>query len=521
MASSIDEKNLRARVERTPKTIVEKYADVTLRLVENPGDKFGPLTAENEKKLRRKLYLHIMLLLSAINVILFIDKSTLGYAAILGLFEETQITKAEYNNLNTFFYVGYLVAQWPGHYLMQRLPLGKFVSAVIFSWAVILFLHCVATRYAGLVVLRLLLGAVEAVIVPAMEMTIGMFFVRQEQSFLQPVLWISCVGAPLPSGFIAYGLLHSKSSVLPWKLFMITTGGLTFLLSIYSWFFYPNNPSDAKFLTLEEKVHAIKRVHDSSQSSIEQKQFKKSQFIETLRDPISWLFTLQSFTLMYSNNLTYGQQNLLTTSLGVTALGSTLVSAAGGAFSVVVCIVATVLLRRFPGKLAYHGLLWCLPAIAGGIGMVAIAWDHQLALLACMILAGHTYGVTYIVALGWTTSSASGYTKKLTRSVLFMLGYSVGNLVSPQIWLPKDFPRYYGAWISMILVSWVATPAILFIIRIILKRRNEQRRLLVAEASQEGRIEQLDEDGQVVQKDVDIALLDLTDLENKAFIYPL
>ena len=37
-----------------------------------------------------------------------IDKSTLGYAAILGLFEETGISQAQYNNLNTMFYVGTL-----------------------------------------------------------------------------------------------------------------------------------------------------------------------------------------------------------------------------------------------------------------------------------------------------------------------------------------------------------------------------------------------------------------------------
>lgn len=35
-----------------------------------------------------------------------VDKSTLGFSAILGLFTETKITKAEYNNLQTFFYVG-------------------------------------------------------------------------------------------------------------------------------------------------------------------------------------------------------------------------------------------------------------------------------------------------------------------------------------------------------------------------------------------------------------------------------
>ncbi|KAB8236046.1 major facilitator superfamily domain-containing protein [Aspergillus alliaceus] len=520
-----NKKETKATTRSVGKTVDEKYADVTLRIIEHHGDEFGPLSPEKEKALRRKLYRHIMVLLSAVNIILFIDKSTLGYAAILGLFEETGISKKQYNDLNTVFYIGYLAAQWPGHYLLQRLPFGKFVGIVVFLWAAVIFLHCVATKFAGLVVLRLALGAVEAVIVPAMEMTIGMFFNRQEQSFLQPILWVTCQGAPVAAGFISYGLLYSEGVIRPWKLFMIITGGITFLLSIWVWFCYPNNPAEARFLTLEEKVHVIRRVHHSSQSSIEQKRFKRSQFIETLRDPVSWLFALQAFTLMYSNNLTYGQQNLLTTSLGVSQLGSTLVAVAGGSFGVVLCIIATFILKWFPKYLAIHGLFWCLPSIAGGIGMVAIPWDNKLSLLACLLLAGHTYGITYIIALGWTTSSAAGYTKKLTRNVMFMLGYSVGNLVSPQIWVPSAAPRYYGAWVSMIVVSWAGTPAILFIIWFILARRNEERKKWIAGLSEsereEGCVEQLDENGQIVRRKVDLAMLDLTDLENKFFIYPL
>ncbi|KAI1454292.1 major facilitator superfamily domain-containing protein [Annulohypoxylon moriforme] len=358
-----------------------------------------------------------------------------------------------------------------------------------------------------------------------MEITIGMFFNREEQAFLQPIFWVTCQAAPVVAGFISYGLLWSNSSVLPWKLFMITTGGLTLLLSIYAWFCYPSNPAEARFLTLEEKVQVIQRVHGSSQSSIEQKQFKKAQFIETLRDPVSWLFALQAFTLMYSNNLTYGQQNLLTTSLGVSNLGSTLVAVAGGSFGMVLCIIAAFVLKWHPRNFAAHSLVWCIPAVAGGIGMVAIPWDRKLALLACLLLAGHTYGITYIIALGWTTSSAAGYTKKLTRNVMFMLGYSVGNLVSPQIWVPSAAPRYYGAWISMIVVAWVGTPAILFVIHFILARRNAERKAWIAELSEEerdaGRVEQYDEDGRVITKNVDIAMLDLTDMENKFFIYPL
>lgn len=407
---------------------------------------------------------------------------------------------------------------------MQRLPFGKYVATIIFLWSIVMFLHCTATVYGGLLVLRLALGAVEATMVPALEITIGMFFVREEHSFLQPILWITCQGAPIFAGFISYGLLWSNISVRPWKLFQIVTGGITFLLAIWAWLCYPANPAEAKFLTLEEKVHVIRRVHHSNQSSIEQKHFKRAQFIETLRDPVSWLFALQAFTLMYSNNLTYGQQNLLTTSLGVSTLGSTLVAAAGGGFGVALCIVATWALRRWPHNLALHGLIWCLPAIAGGIGMVAVNWNQKLGMLACLLLAGHTYGITYIIALGWTTSSAAGYTKKLTRNVMFMMGYSVGNLVSPQIWVPSAAPRYYGAWISMIVVAWAGTPAILFVIRFILKRRNEERLKWAAELSndeREGVVEQVEEDGEVVRRKVDLAMLDLTDLENKFFIYPL
>lgn len=407
---------------------------------------------------------------------------------------------------------------------MQRLPLGKFVAGTIFLWGAIIFLHCVAIRYSGLIVLRLVLGTTESVVVPALEITIGMFFNRHEQSFLQPILWITCVGAPIPAGFIAYGLLHSQSSILPWKLFMVVIGGFTVLLSVWVWFRYPNNPADARFLTLEEKVHVIRRVHESSQSSIQQKQFKRSQFLETLRDPVSWLFALQAFTLMYCNNLNYGQQNLLTTSLGVSTLGSTLVAAAGGGFGVVLCIVATLGLKWWPKYLALHSMIWCALAFAGGVGMVTIAWEQKLALLACILLAQNTYSITYIIALGWATSSAAGYTKKITRNGMFMIGYSVGNLVSPQIWVPSAAPRYYGAWVSMIVVSWVGTPAILWVVHVILVRRNRQRRAWIAELEddeREGCVEAVDESGVVVRRKVDLAMLDLTDMENKLFLYPI
>lgn len=295
------------------------------------------------------------------------------------------------------------------------------MGGTVFLWSVVTLLHCTAHNYGGLIALRFLLGIFESVLVPAMEMTMNMFFPPAELSRIQPIFWISCVGAPIITGFLSYGLLFSSSSVPPWKFFMVITGSITFLGSIYSWFFYPNNPAEARFLTLEEKVQTIRRVHDATKSSIEQKTFKTYQLREALRDPVTWLFSCAAFCLMIANNLSF-QQSILFGQLGIGNLGSTLVSAVGGIFSVACAVFVWLGLKFWPGRRAFWCTFWCLPSVSGGIAMVALPWNDKLALLAMLLLAGSTFGYTYIIALGWASSCAAGYTKKLVRQAMWMIG---------------------------------------------------------------------------------------------------
>ena len=513
--------------DQSPAAVVsDKYTDITLHFLEEHEHLVEPLTSQKKSRLSRKLYINVLLLLIFTNLMLFIDKSTLSASTLLGVFDSTHINETQYNNLNTLFYVGYIVAQAPGSYLMQRLPLGKYVAGTVFLWAVLVFLHCTASNYGGLIVLRLLLGAVEASLVPAMEITLAMFFVPDERALVQPLFWTSCSASPIPTGFISYGLLYTKSSVPPWKLFMILTGGVTILLAIYNWVFYPDNPIQARFLNTEEKVYVIQCMHEATRSSIEQKVFKPRQFWEAVRDPISWLFGLVSFFLMLSNNLQM-QQNLIFEDIGVSNLGSTLVSAASGGFSVAACVVATILMKLFPNNTgAYWSAFWCVPAFAGGIAVVAVPWSKKIALLACLIIASGTYAVTYVTALGWATSSTAGHTKKLVRNVLFMAGYGIANIIAPQIWVAHDAPRYYPAWIVQIVVSWVGTPVILLTIRWILSRRNRERLRWIEEQTAQGKngigyVQEKDENNDIKVEEVNISMLDLTDLENRYFIYPL
>lgn len=54
------------------KVVSEQAADETLRLIEEHGANVGPLTPEAEGKLKKKLYLHILLLVIIIDLMLYV-----------------------------------------------------------------------------------------------------------------------------------------------------------------------------------------------------------------------------------------------------------------------------------------------------------------------------------------------------------------------------------------------------------------------------------------------------------------
>lgn len=512
--------------------IPSRHADATLAFMEENDASVAEITPEQEKRLRRKLFFTVFCFVFAINLLLYMDKATLSYDSILGFFEDTGLTQNTYNTVNTLFYVGYSIGQFPGQYLAQRLPLGSFLGGILASWTVLVFLHCAAFNFSGVAALRFFLGLTESIVIPILMATMGMFFNASERAAAQPFFFAACMGSPIPTGFIAYGVLHILSpSIALWRIFTIIIGGLTFILTIIVILWFPNNPADVKFFTKEERVWIIRRVQASTGSSIEQKVFKKDQFKEAMKDYLTWLFGLFFLLQQLANNLPY-QQNLLFEGMGgVDALGSTLVSVAGAGFAAVCALIATLTLLRWKNISAFTAIFWTLPAWVGSIAAATLPWDNKMGILANICLAGQVFGIPFIIALDWASSSASGYTKKFTRSSVCMFAYGIANIISPQIWQEKDAPRYLPAWIVQIVLSFSLSPLVLLVIYFILKARNNERLKHYDEnyrnyVEKYQLVESEDNDNEKMMKissqnDINLAVLDLTDSENKTFIYPL
>ena len=96
---------------------------------------------------------------------------------------------------------------------------------------------------------------------------------------------------------------------------MLLTGGVTLVVGVCFWFFIPDNPMKARFLTKEEKIIAIERLRSQS-TGIENKTFKKEQFIEALTDWKPWAFAVFAALDNIPNSLTNQSALIISKSSG-------------------------------------------------------------------------------------------------------------------------------------------------------------------------------------------------------------
>lgn len=98
----------------TKETIVhDKNLDETRQfMIQYESTATEPLTKSERRKLNWKLY-GIVFLVSWTNLVFFMDKYTMSYAAEFGFFKAIHIDSGvnRYNNMNTLYYVGYIIGQ--------------------------------------------------------------------------------------------------------------------------------------------------------------------------------------------------------------------------------------------------------------------------------------------------------------------------------------------------------------------------------------------------------------------------
>ena len=97
-------------------------------------------------------------------------------------------------------------------------------------------------------------------------------------------------GAAAAGGFgalLAFGCYRGSqkytTAIYGWKIFALVTGGATVVFGVLMFFFMPNDPTEAKWFTEEEKHLSLERLRDNHQG-LGSKKFKWYQFREAFTD---------------------------------------------------------------------------------------------------------------------------------------------------------------------------------------------------------------------------------------------
>lgn len=149
---------------------VAKYAD-TARI---------EFSTEENQRLRRLIDKRVLVIMVATYFLQSLDKGTLSFTSIMGIRKDLNLQAQQYSWLTTCIYIAILIVEYPINWLIQRVPIAKFLGSCIIIWGSILAFHAAAQNFAGICALRTLLGIFEAVCQPAFLILVSVGWTGEE-----------------------------------------------------------------------------------------------------------------------------------------------------------------------------------------------------------------------------------------------------------------------------------------------------------------------------------------------------
>ncbi|KIW23309.1 uncharacterized protein PV07_11518 [Cladophialophora immunda] len=515
MADNIDNKGISAHNEieslnlpptshkfRFSEKSKHQDGDVALKLFTNADDLHVPIDEAEEKKLIRKVDFLILPLIAVNYAFFYIDKTTLSYAAIFGIRDDLNLHGTQYSWLSSLFYFGFLAWAFPTNFLMQRLPLGKYLGFNIFMWGFFLMLQAACNSFATLGVLRALAGAAEACSDPSFMLITCMWYTRREQP-LRIGLWYTANGLGIAlGGLLGYAIGHIRGALASWRYEFIIIGALCCVWGIVIAIFMPDSPVTAKFLNDREKRIAVERLM-GNQTGVECKVLKPYQIWEAFTDIKLYLFFILGVVGNIPNGGISNFGTLIIKGFGFSTLVTTLMQIPYGVFIILSILTCVFLNNRFPNNnRCKFILLFLCPNIAGAFGLCFVNEKHHVGRYFCYLLTG-PYNAAFVMILSLQIANTAGHTKKVVTNAVLFLGYCTGNIAGPFFYKTDQAPEYtLGIW-SMI-VSHLLEVCVIITFWMLMKYENARRDKIQGHQ----------------ERDLDAtAFGDLTDRENLNFRY--
>ncbi|KAF9564096.1 MFS general substrate transporter [Agrocybe pediades] len=430
------------------------YADAVHRDAESVE-----YTADEERAVRRKIDNVVLPLVICSYVFNQFDRTNIGNAHVIPAFNNNFgiTSNSKWTLALSIFYVGYCLLEMPANVLQRHIGANRFFFLSLTFWGLASLSVVYAKGYAGLLVLRVLMGIGEAGYYAGMIYYLSFWYKRHELA-----LRISlCMTGTLPGaigGLLAFGLVRAHTSLLQgWQFLFLIEAIPTLVMAVMILFFLPSFPFSASFLNPRERAIAQARLNRDHKPQSHGGMSGWIGFKAIIKDLNAWLFMLvyASFNVGVAT-VSYFLPTLIK-DLGfssINAQGMTVAPYLVGWFMV----VFQALHSDHTRDRGYHIMASCTISF---IGYVILATSVQksvgAAYFALFLVVGGNYSLFPLV-MSWAANAFSPTSKRGVGTAFIVSISNCVSIASPQIYFDNEdsFRKGHAISAACLLLSFLA-----------------------------------------------------------------
>ncbi|KAK0385596.1 hypothetical protein NLU13_6773 [Sarocladium strictum] len=387
----------------------------------------------------------------------------------------------DFNDISMYFYITYVIFETPWVIAVKKWGPGRVLAIAIISWSAITLGTGFVNSYGQTIACRVLLGAVEAGLFPALTFVISEIYPAKSQGKRVAVLYITIAISGAVGGLFAYGVqsMGARHGLSAWRWLFIVEGSVSLFIGAVCWLSLPTSPETAWFLKEDEKA-AMKLIREQNNPYKESMSLDWSQFKLALTDPFVYL---ASISLFCSSIAMFGFGTFLPTllkGLGYKGLAPNYLSIPVYVLASITTGVTTFVSDHIQRRAIclIHSPVLVIVGYA-----IALGTDNKAAGFAAMFLVGAGVYSFNTVLVTWVSNNIQPDSK---RSIAIAMVISIANasgLAASQIYPSYDAPRYImGNAIS--LGSEVIALLCVGLIYVLLKWRMRQKERLLAQGQE-------------------------------------
>ncbi|KAL7623123.1 hypothetical protein AAE478_006804 [Parahypoxylon ruwenzoriense] len=265
--------------------------DSQLREIETATSAEDADFKRREARVVAKLDLYICPIIVMLQLVSFLDRGNIGYAATQGMITDLNLVGTQLNSAISLFYPLYILSEFPAALIVKRVGFNRVIPAAAACWGLACLGNGFAKDFGDLTACRMLMGMFEGFLMPSLTLMLANWYKRDEIGLRISYLFIAVAVSSAFGGLIAFGILFmdGKAGYPGWRWLYIIEGAATVVIAGLCYFLIPSSYTKAYFLNEDDRAVMRKRAELTEAYSGGQGHYTRAEFMMAIKDVKTWL----------------------------------------------------------------------------------------------------------------------------------------------------------------------------------------------------------------------------------------